>query len=93
MTQSPSQFSRSPTQTPSRRDSPVRWALNALRLNGKDAGSAIAIQEREGSIFVCVRKGEATSWVPFHKVMTQAQLQGWIGSGGFPRDSGTARAR
>ena len=64
-----------------------------MRLNGKDAGSAIAIQEREGSIFVCVRKGEATSWVPFHKVMTQTQLQGWIGSGGFPRDSGTARAR
>ena len=93
MTQSPSQFSRSPTQTPSRRDSPIRWALNALRLNGKYVGSAIVNQERDGSIFFFVRKGEATSWVPFHKVMTQAQLQGWIGSGGFPRDSGTARAR
>lgn len=93
MTQSPSQFSRSPsTPAPSRRDSPVRWALNALRLT-KDAGSAIAIQEREGSIFVCVRKGEATSWVPFQKVMTQVQLQGWIRTGGFPRDSGTAPTR
>lgn len=93
MTQSPStSFSRPSTSAPSRRDSAVRWALNAFRLN-KDAGSAIAIQEREGSIFVCVRKGEATNWVPFHKVMTQPQLQTWIRDGGFPRGSGNANFR
>lgn len=93
MTQSPSTtFARSSTQAPSRRDSPVRWALNAHRLN-KDAGAAIAIQEREGSIFVCVRKGEATSWVPFQKVMTQPQLQSWIRDGGFPRGSGNSNQR
>lgn len=68
--------------TPMKRDSPVRWALNVCRLS-KDAGSAIAIQERDGSIYVCVRKGEATNWVPFQRVMTPLQLQSWIQDGGF----------
>lgn len=85
-------FSRSATPAPSRRDSPVRWAMNAFRLN-KDAGSAIAIQEREGAIYICVRKGEATNWVPFQKVMTQPQLQTWIRDGGFPRGSGNPNSR
>lgn len=93
MTQSnTTHFSRGPNQGPSRRDGPIRWALNALRLS-KDAGSAIALQDREGTIFVCVRKGENTSWGPYQKFMTQAQLQGWIRDGGFPRGSGNPAQR
>lgn len=93
MTQSNNTFSRGQNQgASSRRDGPIRWALNALRLS-KDAGSAIALQDREGTIFVCVRKGESTSWGPYQKFMTQAQLQGWIRDGGFPRGSGNAPQR
>lgn len=84
--------SQSFAPVPTRRDSPVRWALNAFRLN-KDAGSAIAIQEREGSIYVCVRKGEVTNWVLFQKVMTLFQLETWIRDGGFPRDSSNPNQR
>ena len=75
-------FTRPYVQAPTRRDSPVRWALNAFRL-AKDAGAVIAVQEREGSIHVCVRKGEVASWVPFQKVMTSNQLERWIRDGGF----------
>lgn len=85
-------FTRQYAQAPTQRDSPVRWALNALRL-AKDAGAAIAVQEREGSIYVCVRKGEATSWVPFQKIMTLNQLQGWLRDGGFPRGSDNVNQR
>lgn len=66
------------------RDSSIRWALNALRLK-KDSGSVIAMQERAGSIYVCVRKGELTSWLPYQKVITLSQLEDWIKDGGFPR--------
>lgn len=76
--------------TPSRsfnpppRDSSIHWALNARRLNN-DKGSVIALQERAGSIYVCVRKGETSNWLPYQKVLSQSELQDWISSGGFPK--------
>lgn len=69
---------------PRLKDSPIKWALTALRL-GKDKGSAVALQERDGSIFVCVRTGDTQTWMPYNRVLSQDQLKSWIQSGGFSR--------
>lgn len=67
-----------------RTDGPIRWALNVYRLP-KQAGAAIALQQRGSSIYVCVRKGEDMVWGPFQKYMSEPQLQQWVLTGGFPR--------
>ena len=70
---------------PSRpKDSAIQWATTAFRL-GKDKGSAVALQERDGSIFVCVRAGDTQSWMPYNRVLSQEQLKNWIQTGGFPK--------
>jgi len=70
--------------TSSLRDGPVLWARNVYRLTNSN-GAVTALQERDGIIYVCVRKGEDIRWVPFQKIMRESQLQEWIKTGGFPK--------
>ena len=89
-----SNFSQSERTTSSVRDSRVFYATNAYRLKSNRLNvsvSAIAMQERDGKIFVCTKTGDEMSWAPYQRVMTDVQLREWIATGGFPKMTAGAR--